>query len=230
MSGSGATFEDLGTRELKGIDGLWAIWKLRSLQVELPPPLAQDVATARLASLTAVRKQRRRWPLAAGALGLAAAAVAGVVIAGHVGSAAAAPASLLRLDPSTGRIVAATHDRELGCPCIPNLFTVDGTLWERVGSDGQAFAIRSLKTGRLLRTLPIPVGTAGCALVGRQRSAARNLTRGALSSWNGRDEPNSGQGRHLAICRWGRGRAAAARRDPSSEGRRSARRRRRSPP
>src|SRR5262249_13460779 len=72
--------------------------------------------------------------------------------------------SLLRLDPSTGSVAAATHDRELGCPCGPNLFAVDGTLWERIGSEGQTFAIRSLKTGQLLRTLPVPPGTAGFSI------------------------------------------------------------------
>ncbi len=122
------------------------------------------MAAARLASLTAERKPRRRWPLAAGALALAAAAAVGVVIAGQggtAGSAAAAPASLFRLDPGTGRIVGVAHDRELGCPCRPNLFAVDGTLWERIGPVGQTLAIRSLKTGRLRRTLPIPAATAG---------------------------------------------------------------------
>lgn len=76
VGGSGATFEDLGPHELKGIEGLWAIWKLRSLEAELPRPLEPDVAAARLASLTAETKRRRRWPLAAGALALAAAAAA----------------------------------------------------------------------------------------------------------------------------------------------------------
>src|SRR5579862_1258645 len=161
VAGSGAAFDDVGTHELKGVDGRWAVYRLRSLQVELPPPLEPDVAAARLATITAARGRRRRWPLAAAALGLAAAAVAGVVIAGHVGSAAAAPASLLRLDPGSGRVVAATHDRQLGCPCGPNLWAVDGTLWERIGPAGQTIAIRALKTGRILRTLPIPAGTDG---------------------------------------------------------------------
>jgi class 3 adenylate cyclase/streptogramin lyase len=159
--GSGATFEDLGTHELKGIDGVWAVYRLRSLQVELPPPLEPDVATSRLATLTGTRGRRRRWPLVAAVLALVVAAVAGVVIANHVGNAAAAPASVLRLDPGSGSVVAATHDREIGCPCGPNLFAVDGTLWERIGPDGGEFAIRSLKTGQLLRTLAVPAGTAG---------------------------------------------------------------------
>ncbi len=166
VGGSGATFEDLGQHELKGIEGVWAIWRLRSLEVELPPALEPDVAAARLASLTEQRKRRRRWPLAVGALVLAAAVAIGVVIAGQVGTAgtagtAAVPASLFRLAPGSGRVVLTTHDRQLGCPCRPNLLAVDGTLWERIGALGQTLAIRSLKTGRLLRTLPIPGGTAG---------------------------------------------------------------------
>jgi class 3 adenylate cyclase/streptogramin lyase len=165
VSGSGATFEDLGMHELKGIDGLWAVYRMRSLQVDLPPPLDADVAADRLAALTAERQRRRRWPIAiAAVLVLGAAAGAGVVVANHVGSDAAAPASLLRLDPSTGNVVAATRDRDLGCPCVPNLSAVDGTLWQRTGQQGETFAIRSLQTGQLLRTLAIPAGTAGFAI------------------------------------------------------------------
>jgi class 3 adenylate cyclase/streptogramin lyase len=161
VAGSGAVFEDIGTHELKGVEGAWAVWRLRSLEEQLPPPLEPDVASARLASLVAEPRRRRRWPLVAGAVGLAAAAaVLGVTLIGRIGG-SAAPASLLRLDPGTGRIVAVTHDRNLGCPCTPNLFAVDGTLWQRIGSDGGTLAIRSLKTGALLRTLPIPPGAAG---------------------------------------------------------------------
>jgi class 3 adenylate cyclase/sugar lactone lactonase YvrE len=169
VAGSGAAFEDLGAHELKGVDGVWAIWRLRSLEAALPPPLAPEVAAARLAALTAVRPRRRRWPLAAGALVLVAAATVGVVLATHGGRAAippvAVPASLLRLDASTGRIVATTRDRTLGCACgsrIPNLWAVDGTLWER--TSGHTIAIRSLDTGRLLRTIPIPVDVEGFAI------------------------------------------------------------------
>jgi len=164
VAGAGATFEDLGTHELKGVDGLWAVSRLRSLEVELPPPLEPELAAARLSALAGERRRRRRWPVAAGVIALALAAAAGIVIAGRVGSAAAAPASLLRFDPSTNRFVAATNDRDLGCACGipgPNLWAIDGTLWERIGSVGQRLAIRDLKTGRLLRTLPIPATGAG---------------------------------------------------------------------
>jgi streptogramin lyase len=134
-------------------------------QPEAASPALAPVARARLPVVTRERRRRRRWPLAAAALGLAAAVVGGVLIASHVDNAAGAPVSLLRFDPSTARFVAATHDRELGCPCgvpdSPNLWAVDGTLWERTGSQGQILAIRSLQTGRLLRTLPIPAGTDG---------------------------------------------------------------------
>jgi class 3 adenylate cyclase/streptogramin lyase len=165
VAGSGATFDDRGTHELKGVDGRWAVYRLKSLQVALPPPLEPDVAAERLAALTGERR-RRRWPIAAAALGLAAAAIAGVVIAGQVGGAEVAPASLLRFDPGTGRFVAAADNGELGCPCgvHPNLWSVDGTLWERTGPSGQTIAIRSLQSGRLLRTLPVPFGTAGFAI------------------------------------------------------------------
>ena len=160
--GSSATFDDLGTRELKGVDGPWRVCKLRSIEVELPPPLDPDTAAARLSTIAA-HAERRRWrPVAAVAIGAALAAVVALEIVGHVTGASPKPPTLLRLDPASGRIVSSVHDGQLGCgPCGPNLWVSNGTLWERTGADGSTIAIRDLTNGKVARTLAVPPGTAG---------------------------------------------------------------------
>jgi class 3 adenylate cyclase len=164
VAGSGARFDEFGTHELKGIEGTWILYRLRSIEVELPPPLAPDVAAARLASVTSHSRRLRGRPLAAGALALVVAAVAGVEIASHVGRAASGPPAMLRLDPAANRVASSVHDARLGCPCGPNLWAVNGTLWERTGPDGKSVSIRALRSGRLLRTFPLPISTAGFAV------------------------------------------------------------------
>ena len=160
--GSSATFDDLGTRELKGVDGPWRVCKLRSIEVELPPPLDPDTAAARLSTIAA-HAERRRWrPLAAVTIGAALAAVAALEIVGHVNGASPKPPTLLRLDPASGRIVSSVHDKQLGCgPCGANLWISNGTLWERTGADGSTIAIRDLTSGKVMRTLAVPPGTRG---------------------------------------------------------------------
>jgi hypothetical protein len=51
--------------------------------------------------------------------------------------------------------VSGLHDAQLACGCGPSLWAVDGTLWERTGADGRTIAIRSLTSGKLLRTLAL---------------------------------------------------------------------------
>jgi class 3 adenylate cyclase len=77
VAGSGATFAELGTHELKGVEGRWALYRLLSVEVHLPPPLQPDVAAARLAAVTHPVHQSRKWPLAAAAAAVAALAAAG---------------------------------------------------------------------------------------------------------------------------------------------------------
>ena len=157
--GSTATFEDRGTCELKGIDGRWSLYRLRSIEVELPPPLDPDIAAARLSTVVEDAHRRPWRPITAAALAVAIAAVGAIVIAGHVGG-ASAPATLLRIDAHTNRIVSEVRDEQFGCPNGPILWAVDGTLWERTGTCG-TIAIRSLATGKVLRTLPLPSRLAG---------------------------------------------------------------------
>jgi class 3 adenylate cyclase/DNA-binding beta-propeller fold protein YncE len=161
--GSGATFEARGIHELKGVDGSWPVWALRAVEVELPPPLDPEIALERLSAVAGEARRRRRRPILAAALGIALLATAAAIFSAVRGAAASTP-SLVRLDPATGRIVAAVHDHVLGCACGANAWAVDGTLWERTGIDGRTVAIRALKTGNLERTITLPPGTTGIAV------------------------------------------------------------------
>jgi class 3 adenylate cyclase/DNA-binding beta-propeller fold protein YncE len=155
--GSAAVFEELGTRELKGVEGRWIVYRLRSVEVQLPPPLEPQVAAERLAGVTGARRRWRWRSVAAAAVALAA-VIVGVVIATG-GGASPAKASLLRLNPATGRVTSVVRDGPLGCSCGANLWAVDGTLWEQTGAQGDDISIRSLGTGKVLGTIALPVGS-----------------------------------------------------------------------
>jgi class 3 adenylate cyclase/DNA-binding beta-propeller fold protein YncE len=153
--GSQASFDEAGTHELKGVEGAWRVHKLRSIEVELPSPLDPGVAAARLQAVAARREPRRRWQLVA----VAAGAILAVLLAFEIvriTGADAAPPTLVRLDPGTGRVVATVRDGQIGCgPCGPNLWADGGTLWQRTGDDGGTIAIRSLATGKVIRTIAL---------------------------------------------------------------------------
>ncbi len=159
VAGSGATFDDAGEHELKGVEGRWRMHRLSSIDVALPPPLAPDVAAERLAGL-APRTSRRRWVLVAtAAVLLGAAAVAGGIFATRGSSTPTGKITLLQLDPGSGDIVRTVRDGTLGCPCGANLFAVDGTLWERAGVNGDRIVVRDMSSGRVQRVTRAPAGS-----------------------------------------------------------------------
>jgi DNA-binding SARP family transcriptional activator/streptogramin lyase len=121
--------------------------------LDLPPSPGADGPAEQ--PRTAGARRRRIRIVAAFAVGIALAAAAAVELATHVVAADPAP-TLLRIDPHTDRIVARVHDRWSGAPFGPNLWAVAGTLWQQAGGDGRTVAIRSLGTGRLLRTVALP--------------------------------------------------------------------------
>jgi class 3 adenylate cyclase len=164
VAGSGATFEDRGTETLKGVDGRWSVWALRSVEVELPEPLAPEVAAERLSATAADAGRRHSRRIVLAALALVLAGLAAFEIVTNVGGAAASPPSVVELDPGTGRVVSAVHDHVLGCPCGANLWAVDGTLWERTGPDGSSVATRALSTGALQRTISLPPAATGITI------------------------------------------------------------------
>ena len=70
------------------------------------------------------------------------------------------PASLLRLEASTGRIVATTRDRILGCACgsrIANLWAVDGRLTYEPVRDAALWKMLSRSSKLTFRNSPVGV-------------------------------------------------------------------------
>ena len=159
VAGSGATFEDAGEHELKGVEGSWRLQRLKSIEIALPPPLAREVSAERLAGL-APRDRRRRWLVATvAAVLLAAAVVAGGILATRGSSTPPGKITLLQLDPHSGNVVRTIRDGTLGCPCGANLFAVDGTLWERGGMNGDRIVVRDMSSGQVQRVTRAPAGS-----------------------------------------------------------------------
>jgi hypothetical protein len=138
---------------------------LRSIDVVVPPPLAPEVASERIAGLAPPRRRRRAYVAAAVAVAVAVAVALVVGILATRGPAKPArKITLLQLDPHTGQIVRTIRDGTLGCPCGANLFAVDGTLWERAGRDGDEIVVRDIASGRIQRVTKAPVGSVDGAL------------------------------------------------------------------
>ncbi len=181
--GSGAGFEEAGTHELKGVDGEWLLYRLLSIEERLPSPLEPEVAAQRLAEVFGAAGPRRRWPLVvAAAVVVAALAAAGVTFWAFGGSSDGAAASLLRIDPASGRVVSTVRDSQIACGCGANLWVVDGTLWERGGGDGRTIAVRALASGAVRRTFRLPADAANFAIGAGAVWVARNAV--ALSGPN----------------------------------------------
>ena len=159
VAGSHARFDDAGEHELKGVEGRWHMHRLRSIDIELPQPLAREVAAERLAGLAPGTRRRRSVLVAAAAVLLAAAAVAGGIFATRGSSTPTGKITLLQLDPRSGDVVRTVRDGTLGCPCGANLFAVAGTLWERGGMNGDQIVVRDMSSGRVQRVTRAPVGS-----------------------------------------------------------------------
>ena len=174
MVGSDAVFEEAGTHELKGVEGTWLLYRLVSVAERLPGPLDPDVAAERLAEVVGGRGRRRRWPIVAVAAAIAAAIAAALAFGAFGSGGEKGTASLLRIDPTGGKVVATVRDAQIGCGCGANLWAVDGTLWERGGNNGQTFAVRELGSGSLRRTFHVPDDMAAFAIGDGALWIARN--------------------------------------------------------
>lgn len=172
--GSDAVFEEAGTHELKGVEGTWLLYRLVSVAERLPGPLDPDVAAERLAEVVGGRGRRRRWPIVAVAAAIAAAIAAAFAFGAFGSGGEKGTASLLRIDPTGGKVVATVRDAQIGCGCGANLWAVDGTLWERGGNNGQTFAVRELGSGSLRRTFHVPDDMAAFAIGDGALWIARN--------------------------------------------------------
>jgi class 3 adenylate cyclase len=160
VAGSGASFDDRGLHELKGVEGARQVFALAALEAPLPQPLSAEEAADRLALLVPAKASPRlRLTLLAAAAAVVAAAVAVPLFAFGGGGAAKAsePVSLLRLDASTRQVNTIVRGRPLGVGQWGNLWSVDGTLWQYVGQQRNARLVaRNLRNGDVRHTIALP--------------------------------------------------------------------------
>ena len=97
VAGSGASFAERGTAELKGIEGAWHLYSLQAVTARLPPPLAPAVAAERLASVVPSASARRRRL----ALGAALVVVAGGTVGGIVATEGGQAHALFGITPTS---------------------------------------------------------------------------------------------------------------------------------
>ena len=142
--GSKATFDELGSFALKGVEGSWRVCRLRSIEVELPPPLDPDTAAARLSTIASGTKRRGRRRLlvaAAGAAGVAA-LIAGAILA-TTGGASGPPRSYGSTRSAEGFWPASAT----GSPAAARAGRTSGLTAGRSGSGPEQTARRS-RSGR----------------------------------------------------------------------------------
>ena len=153
VAGSGASFEERGVHELKGVEGSRQIFSLRAVETRLPEPLSPDEATARLALIgTSGRPRPIRLALAAVAL-VVAAAIAIALLAFGGGKSTAI--GLIRLDGHTGQITQVErYSQSRGN--WTNLASAEGTLWQYIGQKHQLLA-RDARSGRINYSFPIKI-------------------------------------------------------------------------
>ena len=163
VAGSRASFEDRGTHELKGVEGSWHVFGLRSVETSLPAPLSAEESASRLALIPSSTHSRRRLALvAAGAACLVAVAVVASFLAFGRGAKAAGPISLLRLDGRSGEIADVSREAPVGRGHWADLWAVNGTLWQLVGTGNARLIQRNIESGEVVRSLPLGVDACTC--------------------------------------------------------------------
>jgi class 3 adenylate cyclase len=167
--GSTATFEERGAHTLKGVEGTWQVYSVRELNGRpLPQPLTVEEAEARLDALTAAERPfyRRRAVLAGVGLAVITAAVAVPLLAAGGKAPKAAkpkdPISLVRIDGEHGRVASVVRDRALGRENWSNLWAAGGNLWQLIGHDRGRLIARNIRTGRVVRSLPLGLDACSC--------------------------------------------------------------------
>jgi hypothetical protein len=153
VAGSGASFEDRGIHDLKGVEGSRQVFSLRAVETSLPAPLSPDEAAARLALISASGRGRPiRLALAVAAL-VVAAAVAVPLLA--FGGGKSTPISLIRLDGHSGRILQTERDAS-GHGNWDSLRSDGGTLWQYVSQKHQLLE-RDGRTGGVVHALSVNI-------------------------------------------------------------------------
>jgi class 3 adenylate cyclase/streptogramin lyase len=140
-------FRDAGVHELRGVPGTWPLFALQDVDERpVPGPMdPEEAADARAAIASNERAGRwRRWLVALGALIVVAAIVATVVVAS---SGRAATITMIKIDPTTGRITETIADGYYSHHHQGSLWDQNGTIWQAtatqvVGRDPATGAVR----------------------------------------------------------------------------------------
>jgi class 3 adenylate cyclase/streptogramin lyase len=163
VAGSKIGFEDRSIHTLKGVEGTWHVFAVTEVDgARLPSPLAPVVAAARVSAVEAepMLRRRARALIAAGAIGTAVAIVAVLALTQRAGSGAETsssrgPVTLIKIDPSTRKIVTTLRDGAYSEHLWSVLGIVSGTLWQGT-PDG--LVQRDVATGEIQNTIPLDQG------------------------------------------------------------------------
>jgi DNA-binding beta-propeller fold protein YncE len=141
VTGSGFDFTDIGSRELKGVPGLWELFNLdavdgESLGLPLDPPAAIELRDRATPAPGAAQGRSR--------LVVAAAVVAGVAVVaalwlalGRTHEVTVAPNSLARIDPAQDRVTGSVPVGQQ-----PNLIAADASaIWAVSFEDGTLYRV-----------------------------------------------------------------------------------------
>jgi class 3 adenylate cyclase len=139
VMGGGMEFGTSDETELRGVPGLFRLYRLREVDGEpLPPPLTREEAVARLTPEGPGRRRIAPLLVGAGALALVAlGAVAALALRPGAGPPSPAPSAsrellvtMVKVDPDTNKVVAEVRDQYVSVGSASPLTAVDGTLWQ----------------------------------------------------------------------------------------------------
>ncbi|MGZ8694989.1 MAG: adenylate/guanylate cyclase domain-containing protein [Gaiellaceae bacterium] len=164
VSGSGATFEDRGTHELKGLDESRHVFELTAVETRLPPPLTPEEAAARLEHVVPSRisSRARAVALVAAVVLIAVTAAGGWLAFRGGGAEAAQQIDLVRIDPQTTKIAEIVHGTPVGRNLWENLWEDEGTLWQMQRSDTGQLVSRNIRTGAIGNRIDLGADACKC--------------------------------------------------------------------
>jgi class 3 adenylate cyclase len=133
VTGSEVQFEPFGSHDLKGVPGTWQVFSVARVSDGAPPlPLDPAEAAELIAAVEPppLLKRRRVQSAVAAAVLLIAGAVAFVLLRGEPERPVARTITLVRIDPTTGRIVGTLRDAYYSHHMPGSLYSADGSLWQ----------------------------------------------------------------------------------------------------
>ncbi len=164
VSGSGATFDDRGTHELKGLDETRHVFALTAVEIRVPPPLTPEQAASRLEQVipSRISSRTRAFALVAAVLLIAAAAAGGWLVFRGGGASAAQQTDLLRINPDTTKIAGIVRGTPVGRNLWDNLWADEGTLWQMQRSESGQLVSRDIRTGAIGNRIDLGVDACKC--------------------------------------------------------------------